>query len=548
MKKRFWLLALALALPIIFAGAHTEQRSSAQVNSEEQRRKIEEQFLKAMLVARDNYAGEVNFEKMTRASINGMMTSLDPHSAYFDPEQWDRFLNDQRSRYFGIGSVINQRSGKVFIISPTEGTASYRAGFRYGDHIVEIDGESTEGWPQAQVSSRLRGPEGTTVRVKVARLGVAEPLAFTFTRGAVPLPSIPNYFVLGNGVGYINLQRGFNTTTFKEMQYAMDELRKQGMTSLILDLRDNGGGLVDQAWRICNLFLYSGQKIVTLRGRAGAFLERDFAANNPSPDQVPIVILINRSSASASEIVAGALQDHDRARIVGENSFGKGLVQNPFQLADSSAIILTTGKYYTPSGRLIQREYSGRSFYDYYLQRGDKEAINRTDEKRTDSGRTVYGGGGIQPDVEEKVRFTVEDFRQQTVWIEPIFAFVRALTSGQVAELGEYKIEGPPNHHHYLQPNELLITDKIFAAFKKFLKEEKAFSAMEARADKEREFLKRQIRYELVTAAYGSDKAYQVLLEGDQQLKAAIVEIPKAKAMAEDVVRNRMATRGSKTE
>src|SRR6185369_3863680 len=199
--------------------------------------------------------------------------------------------------------------GKVYIISPTEGTASYRAGLRYGDHIAGVNGESTEGWTQAQVRSKLLCPEGTQVTVKVARLGVEKPLEFKLTRGAVPLPSVANYFMLGNGVGYINLERGFNTTTFEEVARALVDLRDQGMTSLVLDLRGNHGGLVEQAWRVSNLFLYRGQKVLSMRGRPTVFPNREFTASNPTPDDYPIVVLINRESASAAEIVAGALQD-----------------------------------------------------------------------------------------------------------------------------------------------------------------------------------------------------------------------------------------------
>jgi carboxyl-terminal processing protease len=469
-----------------------------------------------------------------------MLRTLDPHSMYFDAKQWEEFQNDQRSRYFGIGSAIIQRNGKVYIWAPTEGTASYRAGLRYGDQIIGINGESTEGWTQAQVRNKLIGPDGTQVVVKVERLGVG-PLEFKLTRGAVPLPSLSNAFLLPGNIGYINLDRGFNTTTYDEVRRAIADLRQQGMTSLVFDLRLNHGGLVDQAWRVSNLFLYKDQRILSMRGRPASFPNRDYMATNTAPDDYPVVVLISRETASAAEIVAGALQDHDRARLVGENSFGKGLVQNPFPLRDGSALVLTTGHYYTPSGRLIQRDYSGRSFYDYYLKRGDKDAVQHTEEKKTDNGRTVYGGGGIDPDVVEKVRTTPKELEMQRVWFEPVFEFVHQLAAGQIAGFPEYKIEKPADHHHRLQQSEYQVSDKLMAAFKTFMTERKDLKADVSRIDRETDFLRRWIRYELVTAAYGTETAFQVLLETDNQVQKAVAEIPKARMMAEDARRTRAA-------
>jgi carboxyl-terminal processing protease len=524
----------------MFAGAHPGQRHLAQ-NDEDtpSKKKIAEDFARALLVAQDNYAGKVEFEKLSKASILGMLHTLDPHSSYFDRKEWDDFQNDQRSRYFGIGSTIAQRNNKVYIMSPFNGTPAHRAGVHFGDQIIEVDGQSTEGLNSQQVSSKLLGPVGTPVTVKLSRLGVAQPLEFKLVRAEVPLPSIPNYFLVGNGVGYVNLSRGFNTTTDRELRAAIRDLKEQGMTSLVLDLRGNRGGLVDQAFRVTNNFLYRGQKVLSMRGRPVIFPNRDFMADNTSPEDYPIVVLINRFSASAAEIVAGALQDHDRAQIVGENSFGKGLVQTVFTLSDGSGLTLTTGHYYTPSGRLIQRDYSGKSFYDYYLQRGDKQAVNRTDQKQTDSGRTVYGGGGIEPDV--AVKIPAHELELQRVWIEPIFQFARVLVAGQVPGLGEFKIDRNADHSHRLAPNEYAMTDKVVAAFKTYLREHPELKTDVNRVDKDVEWIKVQIRSEVVTAAYGQEVSSQVLLSRDLQMQRALGELPKAKAMAEDIRRERAA-------
>jgi carboxyl-terminal processing protease len=539
LNRRHFALAIALLIPLAFAGSHSAQRLGR--DDDPARRKIVDDYYEAFLLAKDNYAGQIEYEKLIKSSILGMLHTLDPHSSYLDPKEWEAFQNEQRSRYSGIGSTIAQRNGKVYIMSPFDGTPAHRAGIRYGDQIIEINGESTEGWNSVQVSNKLLGPAGTAVTVKVARLGVSQPLEFRLIRENVSLPSITTYFMVNKTTGYIALSRGFNTTTADEMYRAMRSLKEQGMTSLILDLRGNRGGLVDQAWKVANIFLYKGQKILSMRGRPNVFQARDLIAYNNSPDESPLVVLINRGTASAAEIVAGALQDHDRARIVGENSFGKGLVQNVFPLSDGSGLTLTTGKYYTPSGRLIQRDYSHRSFYDYYLQRGDKEAVQRTDERHTDSGRTVYGGGGIAPDVE--VKFPAIEIERQRVWLDAVFEFTRALVAGQIPGFPEFKIDHPADHNHRLEPDEYRISDKVLAAFKTFIRDHKGLKVNEARVDKDADFLKRWIRYEVVTAAYGAETAAQVLLEGDVQMQRAIAELPQAKALADTARRAWAAAR-----
>ena len=536
-KSRLLLLLLAVMALLTFAGAHSPERTVlGNDNDDSEQEKIEDSFDKALLLAKANYAGQVDAEKMTKASIQGMLRTLDPHSSYLDPKEWAEFQNQQRSRYSGIGSTIAQRNGKVYIVAPFFGTPAYKAGILYGDQITAIDGQSTENWNSTQVSNKLLGPEGTPVSVTVARLGVDHPITFKVVRDYVPLPSIQNYFMIGNGVGYINLDRGFNTTTAAETKKALQQLHQQGMTSLVLDLRGNRGGLVDQAVKVVNDFVYSGQLIVSMHGRPSVFPSQDVAATNTSPDDVPMVVLINRGTASAAEIVAGALQDHDRARLVGENSFGKGLVQSVYTLQDGSGLTLTAGKYYTPSGRLIQRDYSNRSFYDYYLQRGDKEELqlHHPEEKHTDAGRPVYGGDGINPDVVAKI--PAKFFELQRVWLEPVFAFSRELAAGRIPGYESWKVEKPADHEHRLAPTDYQVTDKMLPVFKKFLADHKDIKINVDRADTDwSTFVKDQIRFELCTAAYGQETALEVLLEGDAQMQKALAELPKAKEMATDI-------------
>jgi carboxyl-terminal processing protease len=539
-RKRYLALIVVLILPLTFAGAHPDQRSLGQAD-EEAARRVTGDFAEALVVAEKHYAGQINYQTLLKTSIIGMLHTLDPHSSYLDPKEFEDFLNDQRSQYFGIGAWIAQRNNKVYITSPFNGSPAHRAGLRYGDQIIAVDGASTEGFTSRQVSERLLGPLGTQVRVKLSRLGVKDPIEHTFTRAGVSLPSISNYAMVADGIGYINLDRGFNTTTSTEMLNALNDLRAQGMKSLILDLRGNRGGLVEQAVKVLNIFLYRGQKLVSMRGRPGVFPPVERAAQNSNPDESPVVVLVNQGSASAAEIVAGAFQDHDRAVLVGEESFGKALVQNVFQLQDGSGLTLTTGHYYTPSGRLIQREYAGLSFYDYYLRRGDKEAVQtkKTDERRTDNGRTVYGGGGIEPDV--KVKFPTREFELQRVWLDSTFEFARALVSGQTQDFDAFRIDRTVVHNHRLEPNEYRINDKVLAAFKKYLAEHKELKIDPARVDKDADWLKRQLRFEVVTAAYGQETARQVLLEGDPQFQRAVSEMPNAKTLVENIRRMRAA-------
>ena len=539
-RNRYFSLLLAAGMLLTFSGAHSVQRAQGNFDQEDAaaESKVMSGFQSALSLAVANYAGTLDPEKVMESSIEGMLHTLDPHSSYFDRKAWQAFQSEQRSTYSGIGATIGPRNGKVYITSPFDRTPAHKAGILYGDQIVEVNGESTTGWAYQQVSAKLLGPKGTKVTVKVLRAGNPNPLEFSLTRDSVPLPSIANSFMLAPGIGYINLQRGFNTTTAEEMSLALRELREQGMTQLIFDLRGNRGGLVDQAYKVANDFLYSGQRIVLMRGRPAVFQTSDLKARNTQPNDAPMVVLIDRGTASAAEIVAGALQDHDRAVLVGENSFGKGLVQSPYTLRDGSGLVLTEGKYYTPSGRLIQRDYSNRYFYDYYLQRGDKEALEHQprEEKHTDSGRPVYGGDGISPDVDAKVPTRYVELLR--TWNDPVFAFTRELVEGQIPGLPEFKIDHSADHSHQIKDSDYPVTAKVLDAFKKFLHEHKDLNGPDdARIDKDSDFVKLRIRYEICTAAYGTEPAYQVQLHSDPQMQTALSQLPKARTLVDDIRR-----------
>ena len=504
--------------------------------------RIEGDISEALSVIESNYIGgkKLDYNGVVKSSIDGMLHTLDPHSNYFDAKEFEQFRTDQSSRYFGIGATIgdlSDESGNViatYIKATFENAPANRAGLRYGDKIVEVNGVSVLGKPFTEVREKLRGPRGTLAKLVVERYGTGKRETVEIIRDAVPQPSISEVYMVRPGVGYMAMRGGFNQTTFGEFIEGMKQLRAQGMQQLVLDLRDNGGGLVGQAYRVANAFLSTGQTVFTQKGRLGGTSET-YRAENENPDRTPVVILVNRGTASASEILAGALQDHDRALIVGENTFGKGLVQNPFVLDYGTMLLLTIAKYETPSGRLIQRDYSNGNLYDYYTNGGygsdDSDQPARGPESKTDSGRTVYSGGGINPDVVVKPQtIALDKARAQSKLLSPIFAFALDVAYGKLRGFEPMKVDRPISFEYDIKANDFTVTDSLFQSFKKFAMEK--YKASPAIIDREREFVERQLRTELVTAAYGSQTSFQVFNEYDNQLKRAIELLPQAKQLA----------------
>lgn len=500
--------------------------------------KIESDMSEALSVIQENYVEgkKLDYNDLFKSSIDGMLHSLDPHSNYFDAKEFEQFRTEQQSQYFGIGASIGDLrdpSGKTvttFIKATFENAPAYRAGLRYGDKILEVNGVSMVNKPYFEVRGHLRGPRGTTAKITVERYGTGKRETVEITRDAVPQPSIPEAYMIRPGIGYIAMTGGFNQTTFNEFRVAMQDLKSQGMTQLVLDLRGNGGGLVVQAYRVANAFLSRGQTVFTQKGRLDGVGDT-YRAENSNPEKMPLVVLINQNSASASEILAGALQDHDRALIVGENSFGKGLVQNPFILEYGSMLLLTIAKYETPSGRLIQRDYSNGNLYDYYNNSDGSNEKPKGTETKTDTGRPVYSGGGIAPDELVKPNtIPIERARQQQKLLDPLFAFALDLSFGKVAGYDTHRVDRAITFNYNLKNNEFPISEQLFQEFKKFAVNQYKISA--SLIDKEREFIERNLRSELVIAAYGITTSSQVFREVDNQLSKAIDLLPKAKQLA----------------
>ena len=494
-------------------------------------------FRSAMELIRAKYVEQVEYQALTKASIEGMLQVLDPHSDYFDRKAFAEMNSEQRSHYFGIGAQIAPRYRGTYILETFEGTPAARAGLRYGDHIIAIDGTDTSTWTSDRVRNLLRGERGTIVRVTVQRPGAADPITFPIQRDSVALPSITNYYLARPDVGYINLSRGFHSTTSDELNSIMAELSEKGARSFILDLRGNRGGYLDQAIKVADRFLQRGQVIVSVRGRDSKNFDRDITAELGAKEIIPLVVLINRESASASEIVAGAIQDHDRGLIVGESSFGKGLVQNIFPLSDGSGLTLTIARYYTPSGRLIQRDYSN-GLFEYYARRARPDAgaapTPRPDEKRTDLGRTVFGGGGIEPDI--KVENASQFNPVQSRLYSPVYLFTRELVNGKIAGQEKYKINNitfKPGD----KPTPYLIGDDVLKSFRefmaKFLANNSDLGITIEQVDGEMDWARKTIRQEVLWAAYGFEFMQRMTDDNDQQLQRAITELPKSAELAE---------------
>src|SRR6266487_5859213 len=357
-----------------------------------------QQFTQVYDIVEQNYAEPVNPDKaIYNGAIPGMLHVLDPHSNFFDPKSYSLLREDQRGKYYGVGMTVGPRNNKVIVIAPFVGTPAYRAGIRPGDISVAVDGKPTDNMSTGDVADLLKGPKGTTVHISIQREGAEKPLEFAVVRDEIPRYSVDLHFLVRPGIGYMHVAQ-FNETTEHEVAQALDEMGD--LKGLILDLRQNPGGLLSEGVGVADKFLRKGALIVSHHGRASA--ERVYKASHGNGGkEYPLVVLVNRGTASAAEIVAGAIQDHDRGLIAGETTFGKGLVQTVYPLSENTGLALTTAHYYTPSGRLIQRDYSNISLYDYYYNREGAESANTANRevKLTDSGRTVYGGGGITPDV-----------------------------------------------------------------------------------------------------------------------------------------------------
>jgi carboxyl-terminal processing protease len=415
--------------------------------------------------------------------------------------------------------TVGPQDDNTVVLAPMPGSPAAKAGIRPGDIIATVEGKNAKGLTTSEVADLLKGPKGTTVHIGMMREGYADPIVFTVTRDEIPKRSLDVAFEIKPGIAYVQLAQGFNEDTDTELDSALKRLDVRDMDGLIIDLRNNPGGLLNEAVSIADMFLDRGQLIVSHRGRSSP--ERRYTAiHGNNGMQVPLVILVNGGSASASEIVSGAMQDHDRALIVGEQTFGKGLVQTVSPLSQGTGLALTTARYYTPSGRLIQRDYKDVSLYDYLYNHKDPKP---TETKLTDGGRQVFGGGGITPDV--VVTQPKLNAFQQLLLRRVVFYPYR----GSVGSFTTFFMGTRPNI-----TKDFVVDDSVMAQFRKALDKEKIpYTEPDIAANLD--WIKRQIKKEVFLSQFGLQEGYQVELQDDPQVQKAIESIPQARTLYQNV-------------
>jgi len=472
-------------------------------------------FTHVLSVVEHNYAEPVDTDKVIYdGAIPGMLRVLDPHSNFFDPKQYALFKEEQQGKYYGVGMTVQQRENQTVVLAPFVGSPAYKAGIRPGDIIQKVDGKSCDGLTTTEVADMLKGAKGTVVHISLGREGWEKPIEVTVTRDEIPRPGVEYFTMAKPGIGYVRVST-FNETTDSDLADALRQLDVSKLDGLIIDLRNNGGGLLNQAVGMADMFLDKNEIVVSHRGRASQNRPY-YAIRGNQGIEVPVIVLINGQSASASEIVSGAIQDHDRGLIVGETSFGKGLVQTQFPLSEDTALLLTTARYYTPSGRLIQRDYKNVSLYDYHY---NPQPPTKPEVKLTDSGRQVFGGGGITPD--DIVAAPKPDDFQQMLYRRGVFYSQQQ----GVGDFTRYYLGEKPEITKDFAVNDAVVTD-----FRKYLDKQK-IKYTDADIQANINWLKWQIKREVFTSYFGLNDGYKVELQDDVQLEKAIDLIPQAKAL-----------------
>jgi carboxyl-terminal processing protease len=492
----------------------------------------EKAFSAALSEIEANYVDKVDSDRLIYSAIRGMLGTLDPHSSFFDPREYAQMRERQEGRYYGLGITIQAIEGNIVAASVFEGSPAHKKGIRRGDVISTIGGESTKGWGSDKARDKLRGPKGTNVQIELTRKGYANPIPIEVTRDEVYIPTVPAYFMIDATTGYIR-HKDWGENTDHDIRHALQELTSKGMKRLLYDIRGNPGGPLDQAIKTANEFLPRGSAIVQTRGRIPNSDQNYVATEDSTFTNIPMVVIANRNSASASEIFTGAMQDHDRAYVVGETTFGKALVQSVYRLSGGAGLALTTAHYYTPSGRLIQRPWD-ESFDEYLTYTSREQTENKphnpSDLKHTDAGRPVYSGGGIEPDK------YVADGGLEGIGFNPT-PFGRLLYNRQDFEnfaqrfdaQGDHRVTQPSTGRIVVAPG-FEVTDQMVADFKQMLKDERVKIDEDAFA-KDREFIRAMIRYRIDEAVFGFAEAQKRLISVDPQAIVAMTEFGEAQKL-----------------
>jgi carboxyl-terminal processing protease len=521
-RRVAWFIGSTVLLCALLGGVYGQRVEATATHSDDADVQASyDAFTKVFSAVEQNYADPVDPDKAifgppnsNLGAIPGMLRTLDPHSTFFDPRAYAQLREDQEGKYYGVGMQIQGRPGKLgklvtIVLLPMPGSPAFRAGLRPGDIITKVDGKSTEDMNTTQVAEMLKGPRGTVVHVTISREGSDEPMEFSITRDEIARKSVDASFALRPGIGYIHIS-SFNENTSDELDAALAKLDEDSLQGLVLDFRGNPGGLLQEAVEVSEHFVDKNQLIVYHYGRQSRE-KRYYATRGSKGTNYPIVVLINRLTASAAEIVTGALQDHDRALVMGESSFGKGLVQTVYPLSEKSGLALTTARYYTPSGRLIQRSYSDVSLYDYYYH-PTMNSNAHNEVRLTDGGREVYGGGGIDPDIrvpESKLTATQETLAQR----------------GAFFNFGKFYLA-----NHKTIARDFDVNDEVLSEFKRFLEKEK-IQVTDPDFQANLDFIKKHVQLQLVTVIFGEQEAARLSVENDELVQQALEHLPQAREL-----------------
>ena len=494
-------------------------------------------FAAALGAIESSYVEVVDADRLVYGAIRGMLSTLDPHSSFYDPKEYSAMRERQEGRYYGLGITIQAINGDITAASVFEGSPAFRKGIRRGDVISRIADQDAKGWTTDQAMKNLRGPKGTVVHVSIKRRGYTDPIPIEVTRDEVQILTIPAYFMLDATTGYVRHQ-DWGENTDREVQHALRDLKGKGMKRLLYDIRANPGGPLTQAIKVSGEFLPRGDMVVYTQGRIANSSQEYRATENSDFTDVPMVVVANRNSASASEIFTGALQDHDRAYIVGETTFGKALVQSVYPISGGAALALTTAHYFTPRGRLIQRPWD-ETFDEYLTYTQRDQDVNKThnpsDLKRTDAGRPVYSGGGIEPDkflagatgaeAPEGFGFTATTFGRQLFYRREFENFAQKFDA-----VGDKRFPQPSTGRVTVAPN-FSVDDAMIADFLASLKADNRFKVDEAAFAKDREFIRTMLRYRIDEALFGRAEALKRLVPVDPQVQLGLSSFGEAEKL-----------------
>jgi carboxyl-terminal processing protease len=534
---RFFPVAILAILLSALVGGFVGSSAQATQDQVSQQYRV---FTAALAAIDREYVESVPSDRLIYDAVGGMLQTLDPHSSFFDPKQYAQMRERQEGKYYGIGLSILTVDGDVTVMSIFEGSPAYRAGIRRGDVIARVKGEDAKNWTTEQTAKQLKGPKGTKVNISIRRPGYDKLIEMEVERDEVNIVTVRGAFMLDPQTGYIKLG-DFSETSDKEVGDALEKLKAQGMKRLVFDLRDNPGGPLDQAIRIANRFLPRGDMIVYTRGRVPN-ADQDYRGTDTPDFTGPMMVLTSRNSASASEIVSGSLQDHDRALIVGETTFGKALVQSVYKISEGAGLALTTGRYFTPSGRMIQRPWDNA--FDEYLTYSLREQTGQREHsaaqlKYTDAGRKVYSGGGIEPD--KFFLGPVQGFNPTRFGRSLVARSAFANFAERYAGEGDTRMSAATEGKKRLARG-FAVTDAMIADFKAFLQAEKV-KIDEAAFAKDLDFIKAMIHYDIDVALFGVSEAQKNLIAKDPQAQFALAQFGEAVKLTE-LAKNRTAAKG----